>query len=107
MSINEVKTKLKRYAEVLRQNKIAFSNLYLFGSYCSGQAKADSDIDVAVIMQNTGTNANAFELESKLWILAPKVDARIEPFLLAKKDLSGARATMMGVEVIKRGIRII
>lgn len=107
MSINEVKAKLKLYAEVLRQNKIAFSNLYLFGSYGCGQAKADSDIDVAVIVQKTGTKSNAFDLESKLWILAPKVDARIEPFLLEKKDLDGARATMMGVEVWKRGIKVI
>lgn len=107
MSINEVKTKLRLYAEVLRQNNVVFSNLYLFGSYGCGQAKADSDIDVAVVVQKAGTNASAFELESKLWILAPKVDARIEPFLLEKRDLDGARATMMGIEVMKSGIKII
>ena len=49
MSINEVKKIIENYAQVLRDNGFLFSNIYLFGSYASGKAKKDSDIDVAVI----------------------------------------------------------
>jgi len=105
MSTNEVKNKLKLYAKVLRENKINFSCIYLFGSYSSGRQKFESDIDVAVIIPKIGKGA--FELESKLWTLAPQVDSRIEPVLLEENDIQSGTASMVGSEVRKAGVRVV
>ena len=51
MSTNEVKKVVRNYAKVLKANGFSFSNIYLFGSYASGKAGRDSDIDVAVIVK--------------------------------------------------------
>ncbi|WP_312700294.1 nucleotidyltransferase domain-containing protein [Sedimentibacter sp.] len=69
----------------------------LFGSYAKGTAKADSDIDIAVILNNfTG---DYLEIYKQLYRLRRNISADIEPVLLdSSQDDSG-----FVTEVLKTG----
>lgn len=75
--------------------------VYLFGSYAKDAGKADSDIDVAVVVN--GISGDFFSVNPLLWKLRRKIDDRIEPILIDKKnDQSGFLA-----EIKKTGIEIV
>ena len=78
MSPSDAKKIAKKYAEALRNNKIAFSNVYLFGSYAKGKAKSYSDIDIAVVTNGTGGDKKYLQKKMRLWEITPEVDVRIE-----------------------------
>ncbi|OGH71189.1 MAG: hypothetical protein A3G00_03345 [Candidatus Magasanikbacteria bacterium RIFCSPLOWO2_12_FULL_43_12] len=103
MSVNEVKKIIKNYAQVLRDSGFLFSNIYLFGSYASGKADKNSDIDVAIISKKTKDYLNAKML---LWKLAARADSRIEPTLIDENDFK-TRGTQMACEARKSGIKIV
>lgn len=107
MSKSEVKKIVKKFAEILRKNRIAFKKIYLFGSYALGTAKEHSDIDVAVVMNRAPRNMKFLDKEMNLWKLAPKADSRIEPILLEEKDLDKKEPSIMGYEVLKHGILVV
>ncbi|MBI4994135.1 nucleotidyltransferase domain-containing protein [Candidatus Peregrinibacteria bacterium] len=105
MSPSDAKKIAKKYAEMLRINKIAFTNVYLFGSYAHGKARPDSDIDVAIIANKTGSGKKYLDKKMRLWELTPNVDVRIEPILIEKKDFEKG-ATTLSYEVQKYGIKV-
>ena len=99
MDTAEVIEKLKRYKYLLKQ-QIKFDQLILFGSYAKGTAHADSDMDVAVIVDEF--KLDYFITRPLLWKIRREIDDRIEPILLEKNsDDSGFIS-----EIIKHGIVI-
>ena len=99
MDTKEVIEILKRYKELLSKN-INFESLILFGSYTKGAQRQDSDIDVAVVVDEMP--GDYFVTRPILWKLSREVDDRIEPVILEKKhDASGFLA-----EVMRSGIVI-
>lgn len=105
MSTIEAKKIAKQYADALRKHHIVFHQIYLFGSHAIGKAKKYSDIDIAVVVKQI-EHGKYLDKKMKLWELAPKIDARIEPILLEKKDFQGGMATSLAREVQKHGVRI-
>ena len=78
---------VKKYAEVVKQN-YSVNQIYLFGSYAKGNAREESDIDVAIILDKFGDDY--LEQSTKLFQLRRKIDLRIEPVLLElNNDISG------------------
>ena len=77
----------ERYAErVAREYKP--SAIVLYGSHAKGNAREDSDIDVAVIFD--GFSGDWLKTSSQLWRLAEDISYDIEPVLLdSTKDKSG------------------
>lgn len=72
----------------------------MFGSYAKGTAHADSDMDVAVIVDEL--KLDYFITRPLLWKIRRVIDNRIEPILLEKNaDDSGFIA-----EIVKHGIVI-
>lgn len=62
--------------------------IILFGSYVNGTPTADSDIDIAVVVD--GFKGDKWKTSSALWHLTWNVDDRIEPILLdSTQDASG------------------
>ncbi len=99
MDKKEVIEKLKKYKKLLSK-ELSFDEMILFGSYSQGNAKKDSDIDVAIISDEI--EGDYFETRPLLWKIRREVDDRIEPVMLERKhDESGFLA-----EVIKTGIVI-
>ncbi len=79
--------KLTRYKLLLNQH-YNVNSLFLFGSYATGKQREDSDIDVAVIVNElTGDFLTYAPL---LWKLRRQIDPRIEPILFeVGKDPNG------------------
>lgn len=83
MAENEVIAIAKEYAEKVRRIMNARS-VILFGSHVRGTATKDSDIDIAVIVDDIETDY--LSAVSKLWSLTRDVNDEIEPVLLFADD---------------------
>ena len=95
----EVIKKLIKYKKLLSK-QMKFDELILFGSYAKGTQKEDSDVDVAVVLDET--SGDYFSTRPLLWKISRVVDDRIEPLIFERKhDDSGFLE-----EVIKTGIVI-
>ncbi len=95
----EVITKLKRYKKLLSQY-MSFDKMILFGSYARGSQREDSDVDVAIIVDEM--QGDYFSTRPLLWSVRREVDDRIEPILFeTKHDESGFLE-----EVMRNGILI-
>ena len=95
----EVITMLEKYKKLLAQHMV-FEELILYGSYAKGNARKDSDVDVAVVVDKI--SGDFFSTRPLLWKLRREIDDRIEPVLVEKShDESGFLA-----EIMKSGITI-
>jgi len=83
----EAINKVKEYSILLKKH-MALEKVYLFGSYSNNTNRADSDIDVAIVVNSI--DGDFFAIQPLLWKLRRQVDDRIEPILIEKNnDLSG------------------
>ena len=72
--------------KILSAYKVKY--IILFGSYQSGNYREDSDIDIAVIVDEFGEDY--LEHQTNLFRLTRGIDSRIEPVLLSiSEDRSG------------------
>jgi hypothetical protein len=75
---------VKRYIAELEKNKIHVKTAILFGSHAKGKAKAESDIDVALVSQ--AFSGDRFEDRRKIVPLRREIDNRIEPLPFRPED---------------------
>lgn len=80
--------------------KYKLKHAYIFGSYAKGMATAESDIDIALVLD---INKNLFDTTVDLMKLRRKIDLRIEPHPFHAKDF---QLSSWGNEIIKTGIQI-
>ena len=93
MDSAEVIEKLKVYKKLL-SNHMKFEEMILFGSYAKGNARDDSDVDVAIIVKKL--SGDYFSTRPLLWKIRREVDDRIEPVLIDKEhDESGFLSEIM------------
>ena len=77
-----------------------FDEMILFGSYAKGNARQDSDVDVAIVVKTI--TGDYFSTRPLLWKIRREVDDRIEPVLIEKNhDESGFLS-----EIVKTGVVI-
>jgi uncharacterized protein len=87
MGSAEVRQIAQTYGLAVKDN-INIKQIILFGSYAKGNAKPESDIDIAVIVDNF--NFDLWEMYSILFKLRRDIDIRIEPIIInEKKDPAG------------------
>lgn len=84
MDFRTVKEKLINYYLALRANGVCVDLIILFGSYATGEARKNSDIDVAVISRNFGKNR--FNEGLKINRIASEVDSHIEAIPISLKE---------------------
>lgn len=99
MDKNEVINKIQQY-KLLLQSHFDIDKIYLFGSYARETNRADSDIDVAIVVN--ALSGDYFSTTPLLWKLRRQIDDRIEPILLEKgNDKSGflERIEQEGIEI--------
>jgi predicted nucleotidyltransferase len=76
-----------KYAEAVTK-EFSPSYIMLFASYAKGNARDESDIDVAVIFD--GFTGNWLDAAARLWRLTEDINYEIEPHLLdITQDKSG------------------
>ena len=76
---------------------------YLFGSFAINKQRPDSDIDIALIINNL-KDSDKFDIQVQFMLLASKFDSRIEPHPLSKQDLISDNPFVH--EIKKTGIEI-
>ena len=95
----EAINKLKKYKKLL-SNHMKFTEMILFGSYAKGTAHEDSDLDVAIVVDEL--KGDFFSTRPLLWKLRRQIDDRIEPIIIEQNhDDSGFLS-----EIMKTGIKI-
>ena len=87
MDNREIINKLINY-KLLVSKHFDIDELVLYGSYAKGTQNADSDIDVAIVVNSI--DQDFFTYAPLLWKLKREIDDRIEPILIEKNsDESG------------------
>jgi predicted nucleotidyltransferase len=86
MDQSEAIIKVKEYSQLLR-NFFPVEKVYLFGSYAKNTNQEDSDIDVAIVVNNI--EGDYFSIHPLLWKLRRQVDDRIEPILIERDNDKG------------------
>jgi len=89
-------------ASVAKQNT-HLVKAYLFGSYANLTNRLDSDIDIALIIDQMNDDEK-FNLQVQLMLLASNFDLRIEPHPISKIDFNSGDP--FSVEIKKTGIEI-
>lgn len=78
---------IKTFASLARKTFKA-DKIILFGSYAKGNNRDDSDIDIAVVVNDI--QGDFLELSANLFGIVRSIDARIEPVLVdGRNDKSG------------------
>ena len=74
----------RNYLQRLKEMNFNFSDAWLFGSYAKGDQHKDSDIDIAIVM-NDNTQVS-FETEVKLMTCRKGEETLIEPHVFSRSD---------------------
>lgn len=93
---------VKKYISYLIDNKFNIQKVYLFGSYANGRYHEDSDIDLAIIMNNL---SNSFTTQVELMKISRKFDTGIEPHPFEKSDFN--ENNPFANEILDKGIQIV
>jgi len=80
---------------------LGLKKVYLFGSYAQGKEREESDIDIALVLDNM---TNFFSTQMLLMRLRRKIDLRIEPHPIGVKDFNAMNP--FAYEIQKNGIEI-
>lgn len=99
MDKREAIDKVKEYRELLK-NYFPHEKVYLFGSYAKNTNRADSDIDVAIVVSHI--DGDYFSIHPLLWKLRRQIDDRIEPILIERDNDSGdflSEIKQYGIEI--------
>ncbi len=92
----------KRYILELQKNGIRVSRAFLYGSYATGKAHRDSDIDIVVVSpQFSGVR---FMDSYKIARYCRNVDLRISPLAYHPKNFT--KDDIIPYEAVTHGIRI-
>ena len=94
---------IKQYVSNIADKTPGFVTAYLFGSYAKNKQTIESDIDIAIVIDNL-QDADKFDMQVQLMLIASKFDTRIEPHPLSKLDLSSDNPFIY--EIKKTGIKI-
>ena len=103
MSVAEVKQIAVAYGERLKKNNFPLSEIYLFGSYATGKARKDSDIDLAVI---GNSRKKYWDIITFLNDISLDVDVRIEPHYFKVSDFRNNASQMIN-EIQRAGLKLL
>ena len=93
----------KKFTDVLIKNGIRVEKVILYGSYASGKAHSDSDIDLAIVSPDFGKDRH--EELKKLLQLAWRIDPRIEPIPISSTSFNNTWLPII-YEIRQRGIEL-
>jgi predicted nucleotidyltransferase len=93
---------VKKYIAFLEAQDFPVRRAYLFGSYAKGNFDDDSDIDLAVVMNNL---SNSYLMQIELMKISRKFDTRIEPHPFDESDFDPSDPFIH--EILTTGIRIL
>ena len=96
--------KLLRFYQSAEQ-LFPIKKMFLYGSHAKGLATADSDIDVAVVVDETD-HSKRIEITSKLFHAAYEIDAAIEPKCIFWDEYENHDKASILSDIINKSIEI-
>lgn len=99
----KIDTIIRQFISTVSNQTPGFVTAYLFGSYAKNMQGPESDIDIALIIDNL-KDSDKFDIQVQLMILASKFDSRIEPHPVSLQDLISDNPFVH--EIKKTGIEI-
>ncbi|NBC82570.1 MAG: nucleotidyltransferase domain-containing protein [Bacteroidetes bacterium] len=90
-----------QYLKRLKENNISFSDAWLFGSYAKGLQQVNSDIDLAIVLDD---KEKSFDTEVKLMIIRKGEETIIEPHAFTKEEFDTNLPIVN--QIINKGERI-
>lgn len=91
---------VKQYIMIIPKD-FGIKKAYLFGSFAKGKENIDSDIDIALVLENM---PDFFYAQKQLMKLRRKIDLRIEPHPIKEKDFNSLNP--FAYEIERTGIAI-
>lgn len=82
-------------------NNVKLKKVFLFGSYARGKAREDSDIDIALVIEDMD---DFFSTQRLLMKLRRKIDLRIEPHPIGENDFT--MVNPFAYEIQKYGVEL-
>jgi predicted nucleotidyltransferase len=92
----------RNYLKRLRKSDIEFSEAWLFGSYARGSQHENSDIDIAIVLNDN--TIHTFETDVKLMVIRKGDETFIEPHAFTKEEFN--KAVPIVSQIIQYGERI-
>jgi predicted nucleotidyltransferase len=92
----------KKYLKLLEQNNYKIIHLYIFGSTVKGKGTEDSDIDIAIVLDDID---DSIETQIHMMKIRRSIDTHIEPHPFRINDFT--RYNPIVQEIIRTGIKII
>lgn len=86
MDKNDALKLSRRYLKRVRKAKLDFAEAWLFGSYAKGNQHEDSDIDIAIVLKETGIHT--FETDIQLMLIRTGNETLIEPHVFTKDEFN-------------------
>jgi len=90
----------KEFVDTVR-DKFDLQKAILFGSFAKGTNHDDSDIDIALVINNL---KDSFGTQVKLMKLRRKIDLRIEPHPFSTSEFNNSNPVV--TEILKNGLEI-
>jgi uncharacterized protein len=78
--------KIRQFILTIANQTPGFLKAYLFGSYAKNNQRPESDIDIAIIIDNL-QDSEKFDTQVQLLLLASQFDSRIEPHPISRQEL--------------------
>lgn len=103
-NLQEVKESVHKFKD-FAVSQFPIRKVLLYGSYAKGTPRPDSDIDVAVFIDDI-EHKNRIELGAKLFHLAADVDIDIEPKCFFWDEYKNYNSASILAEIIRTGIEI-
>ncbi|MBM3435732.1 MAG: nucleotidyltransferase domain-containing protein [Bacteroidetes bacterium] len=101
---------IKQFVLTVANQTEGFVTAFLFGSFAKNNQRPESDIDIALIIDNL-KDSDKFDLHVQLMLLASQFDSRIEPHPISREELTSdnpfaAEIRKTGKEISVKNITI-
>lgn len=100
-----IRDKIMRFYQAARQS-LPIRKVLLYGSYAKGNARPDSDIDVAVVVDEAD-HARRIEITTELFGSAFRVDPAIEPKCIFWDEYEDHDKASILAEIIGTAVEIV
>lgn len=102
MDKNDAVKLSKKYLQKVKSSEIDFSEAWLFGSYAKGTQHDNSDVDIAIVL-NEGV-VKSFDTEVRLMVIRKGEETIIEPHAFTKDEFDYNIPIVN--QIMNNGIRI-
>lgn len=94
---------VENYIASVQRHQPNLISAFIFGSYAKNNQRDESDIDIALVIDNL-SDMDRFDTQVKLMLLAAQIDSRIEPHPISKQDLLSNNPFVL--EIKRTGIEV-